>query len=320
MEWRPTHTTPASGLSMWDQPEPSSEPSHRLDPWLEVELTERRGGWARVVFENGFAGWVEASELVPAMPPVSDGLPPPSLPPSDGRRTWGWITAGVVAALAIAGTVVLLDSSDDDGERVTSASTGPETTAAGSSESTAAERTSAPATTVEQPATSVATTVPDTVSPTVGSTPVTTAAAGPPSSVAAAGAPFIALHVPAGWTLSADGLVAGENPADLTTDQPTGLVVRAVVAVIDDPGFDAAMDAALTESSDGAASDVSAAEQRTVDGVEAVAITIRTSTRVQVLMVVDPAGPDDVLFVLDSPAERFDAVRDILLSIPGLAV
>lgn len=61
--WSPTHRVPAGGLRSWDQPDPSLQPSNRLDARVELQVAERRGDWARVVGSNGWTGWVDARRL-----------------------------------------------------------------------------------------------------------------------------------------------------------------------------------------------------------------------------------------------------------------
>jgi len=62
-----THRVPAGGMRAWDEPDPSQQPSSRLEPGVELALVEQRGDWARVTGVNGWEGWVDARRLVPAV-------------------------------------------------------------------------------------------------------------------------------------------------------------------------------------------------------------------------------------------------------------
>lgn len=62
-EWTPTHSVPAHGLDAYDEPDPSLQPAARLDPHLEVQVTDLSGAWAHVLFSNGWSAWVNAREL-----------------------------------------------------------------------------------------------------------------------------------------------------------------------------------------------------------------------------------------------------------------
>jgi hypothetical protein len=125
----------------------------------------------------------------------------------------------------------------------------------------------------------------------------------------------VALHVPDGWSISEDGLVAAEDAADVDAAAPAGPVVRAEVGVsdvdLDDPALldlrVAGDDFVFTE-----------ADSQTVDGFDAVLMTVRGQDRVQAFLAVDPPGQDPVFFTIDCPADRFDELRDLLASVPGI--
>ncbi|MEU2158482.1 hypothetical protein ABZ532_26325 [Streptomyces sp. NPDC019396] len=70
--FRPTHVVPGDGLPTWESPD-ASRPSAPLDPFLPVELLDRRGDWGRVLCANGWSTWVDGRLLVPV--PQS---PPPA--------------------------------------------------------------------------------------------------------------------------------------------------------------------------------------------------------------------------------------------------
>jgi CBS domain-containing protein len=68
----PTHTVPVTGLDAWEQPDPDLEPITTLGSGSQVELINRRGGWAQVRREDGLEAWTNASPLTPIAPSVSD--------------------------------------------------------------------------------------------------------------------------------------------------------------------------------------------------------------------------------------------------------
>ncbi|MEV0964784.1 hypothetical protein AB0J25_19685 [Streptomyces sp. NPDC049910] len=70
----PTHVVPGGGLPTWQSPDVGS-PSVPLDPFLPVELLDRRGDWGRVMCANGWSAWVDGRLLVAV----------PQAPPSAGQ-------------------------------------------------------------------------------------------------------------------------------------------------------------------------------------------------------------------------------------------
>lgn len=70
----PTHVVPGDGLPTWQAPDVGS-PSVPLDPFLPVELVDRRGDWGRVMCANGWSAWVDGRLLVAV----------PQAPPSAGQ-------------------------------------------------------------------------------------------------------------------------------------------------------------------------------------------------------------------------------------------
>lgn len=62
--WRPTHLAPPSGLTGWPAPDQTQPPTAAIPGGAELVLSEARGDWARVRGENGWAGWVDARQLV----------------------------------------------------------------------------------------------------------------------------------------------------------------------------------------------------------------------------------------------------------------
>ncbi|MFD5426680.1 hypothetical protein [Streptomyces sp. NPDC127084] len=74
--FRPTHVVPGDGLPTWESPD-AARPSAPLDPFLPVELLDRRGDWGRVLCANGWSAWVDGRLLVPvpqAPPPAGQPL------------------------------------------------------------------------------------------------------------------------------------------------------------------------------------------------------------------------------------------------------
>lgn len=61
--WRPTHEVPGEGLPLWSEPDPDAPASGSLTSGVEVEVVERRGGWARVRTAAGMEGWMNAEAL-----------------------------------------------------------------------------------------------------------------------------------------------------------------------------------------------------------------------------------------------------------------
>ena len=240
MPWAPAHAVPRGGLPIWDEPDGNRQPIHQLEAGLSVEAVEGRGGWTRVVCENGFTGWVDGSKLVAAT--------------ADGRssRAGRWIAVAVaVAAVGVGGVLVVAGGGNDDDDG-----------AGGSSD-----------------------------------------------------AGLVALDVPEGWSLSDDGLVAAEDADDLDADEPEGPVVRATVGDPEDTDFEALTDVALA---DDAGFEFTEPDEQNIDGFDAVSIIVRGGGRVQALVVVHPPDEDTVFFTLDSPEDRFDELRDLLASVPGI--
>jgi len=58
-----THIVPTGGLDAWDAPNPSRPPVDRLDPRLDLQVTERSGDWAHILCSNEWAAWVDGRAL-----------------------------------------------------------------------------------------------------------------------------------------------------------------------------------------------------------------------------------------------------------------
>ncbi|MDF3142628.1 MULTISPECIES: hypothetical protein [unclassified Streptomyces] len=74
--FRPTHVVPRYGMPAWEAPDPA-RPTVPLDPFLPIQLVERRGDWGHIVCANGWSAWVDGRFLVavPQDPPTADGGP-----------------------------------------------------------------------------------------------------------------------------------------------------------------------------------------------------------------------------------------------------
>jgi hypothetical protein len=125
---------------------------------------------------------------------------------------------------------------------------------------------------------------------------------------------LIALNVPAGWSVDAKGEVAAENAADLTAATPSGPRVRALVnAPADDPV--ALMSDALGQGDGDVVGDPDTAS---VSGQPAVQMTITRNGVEQRFLIAHPKGKVAIEFVLEAPADRFDATISVMETVPGL--
>ncbi|MGW7368242.1 hypothetical protein ACWGI8_33705 [Streptomyces sp. NPDC054841] len=70
--FRPTHVVPGDGIATWEAPD-INRPSAPLDPFLPVELVDRRGDWGQILCANGWSAWVDGRLLiaVPQAPPAA---------------------------------------------------------------------------------------------------------------------------------------------------------------------------------------------------------------------------------------------------------
>jgi hypothetical protein len=74
--FQPDHRSPADGMPAWDAPDPSLQPVATVGPGLAVQVVERRDdGWAKVLFDNGWSGWVDGRRLEPASGAASASAP-----------------------------------------------------------------------------------------------------------------------------------------------------------------------------------------------------------------------------------------------------
>jgi hypothetical protein len=59
-----THLVPEQGLPAFAGPDASVPAVASLDPWLDVQLLDHRGGWAHIVCSNGWEAWVDRRYLI----------------------------------------------------------------------------------------------------------------------------------------------------------------------------------------------------------------------------------------------------------------
>ena len=102
--WEPTHLVGTGPTGVWAQPDPAQQPVGQVEPGHRVVVSETRSGWAEVLFDNGFRGWVDASHLVPLHSPPAAAAPPPA------RRSWVPI---VLVLVVVAGLVAFLVTRTD---------------------------------------------------------------------------------------------------------------------------------------------------------------------------------------------------------------
>ncbi len=55
-------------MRAWETPNGTGPPAATLDPYLEVQVVERRADWARILCSNGWEAWVDGRRLL-----VADG-------------------------------------------------------------------------------------------------------------------------------------------------------------------------------------------------------------------------------------------------------
>ena len=79
--WQPTHAVPAGGLPAWNAPDPAAPPVTQVAERLLVRVLESNGAWARVVFENGWSGWLDGRRLTPLAAQPTPPLPGQPTPP-----------------------------------------------------------------------------------------------------------------------------------------------------------------------------------------------------------------------------------------------
>ena len=81
MSWTPTHHVHPDATAVWSQPDPTRTPDSNAAGGSPVQLLEQTTGWARVRFENGYEGWLDAATLEQiAVEPSRSGSWIPRLP------------------------------------------------------------------------------------------------------------------------------------------------------------------------------------------------------------------------------------------------
>ena len=81
-DYTQTHVVPTEGLPAWNQPDGSGPPAASLDPGLDVQVTESRGGWAHIRCSNGWEAWVDGRRLVESQPAPTPAPSPAAPPPT----------------------------------------------------------------------------------------------------------------------------------------------------------------------------------------------------------------------------------------------
>jgi hypothetical protein len=79
-------------MRAWETPNGTGPPAATLDPYLEVQVVERRNDWARIVCSNGWEAWVDGRRLL-----VADGSSPPPTDPAPVTSPAAAVSAPVVA-------------------------------------------------------------------------------------------------------------------------------------------------------------------------------------------------------------------------------
>lgn len=91
--FHPDHRTPVAGMPAWDVPDPTRQPVATAAPRLLVQVIERQGDWSRVLFDNGWSGWVDGRLLEPLAP-----TPTPTPAPATAAPRLGGLDAPVELA------------------------------------------------------------------------------------------------------------------------------------------------------------------------------------------------------------------------------
>lgn len=132
----------------------------------------------------------------------------------------------------------------------------------------------------------------------------------------AAGKIGVELSTPAGWVASDDGLTVARRSADLLSDVPAAPRVRVVRSTANADINDMVGDGQAADTTV-----VDEPERIKVAGRDALAITLRESSAEaeivrRYLAAISPTDAS-VLFILEAPADMFEASRAQLTRIPG---
>src|SRR5439155_10455279 len=98
-------------LPAWSRPDPAVPADHRLDPGLDVMVTESfPNGWARIVCSNTWSGWVDGRLLVPVQGGAATATPTTLVgqvgPAAVRRRLGVAVELALVAVLGVAAWLV----------------------------------------------------------------------------------------------------------------------------------------------------------------------------------------------------------------------
>jgi hypothetical protein len=139
-----------------------------------------------------------------------------------------------------------------------------------------------------------------------------------PSTPVAATDQGIRLNVPSGWAVSADGLTAALREADLGAAVPGGPRVRVLLG---GASLDLEALGGSAEQNAPAAQPVGDPERVEIEGRPVAAVTLRETEGATVVMRRYLAGSSPsgvpVLFVLEAPADQFDANAAVMAQVPG---
>jgi hypothetical protein len=101
--FRPDHRSPYGGVPAWDAPDPARQPVATIAAGLSLQLLEQRpDGWARVLCDNGWAGWVDGRRLERTAAGAGDGAVAP-VPTIGGTAAPALSPAALSAPVRIGG-------------------------------------------------------------------------------------------------------------------------------------------------------------------------------------------------------------------------
>jgi hypothetical protein len=122
---------------------------------------------------------------------------------------------------------------------------------------------------------------------------------------------FVTVTPPAGWSSSSDGLEVAENAADLGADAPAGPVIRVEVGELEGADYVAMAEAEFAgEQADVEFGEV---EGASLSGLETESIALRAEGRVVQYLIVHPEGTVGAVAVLDTPEDRYEETRQLVI-------